>query len=148
MSSNSFDATIELRLKPSARAHHLLFWLHALPLMLLPLAMQPSLAMTAVAILIGGSWIWLRRHPAFGYGPRALRRIVWHPDGRWSLWRGNGTELSAEIAGNSYLHPRLTILNFSVPGQRACTRVLLGDEAAENLLTRLRARLSALRTNA
>lgn len=145
MSSNSFAATIELRLRPSARAHAWVFALHMLPLALLPLALQTGLAMTFVAMAIGASWLWLRRHPAFGYGPRALSRLVWHADGRWTLGRADGAETEAQLLASSYVHPRLMMLNFASKSGDKRTRILFGDEAESLLLDRLRARLSVAR---
>lgn len=133
---------VDLQLRPSARAHHLLFWLHVLPLALLPAAMQTGPAMLAVAGVIGLSWLWVRRHPAFGYGPRAILRIVSDPEGRWSLQNSAGTRLSAELLDDSTVLSSILILNFRSGDGRRRTRVLLGDEAPPEALRRLRARLA------
>lgn len=136
--------SVDLLLKPSARAHHLLFWLHILPLVLLPMAMGGGPAMIAIAFGIALSWVWLRRHAAFGHGPRALVRIVGNVDGRWTLQRGNRERIDdAQVLGDSYVQSRILILNFRTSEGRRCTRILLGDEAPPDALRRLRARLMA-----
>lgn len=136
------SAGVDLVLRPSARAHHLLFWLHVLPLALLPAAMASGPPMLLVAAAIGASWLWLRRHPAFGYGPRAIRRIQVSPEGRWSLQVGNRRVPEAELLASSVMTAPLLVLNFRVAGERRTwTRVLLGDEATDEPLRRLRARL-------
>lgn len=134
---------VDLVLKPSGRAHHLLFWLHVLPLALLPLAMDAQPALVIVALAIGASWLWLRRHPAFGHGPRAVARIVGDPDGRWIIGNRNGQQAEATLLGDSTVLSWILILNFRAADGRRRTRVLLGDETTPEALRRLRARLAA-----
>ncbi|HUP92765.1 MAG TPA: protein YgfX [Solimonas sp.] len=142
MSSNSFAGTTELRLKPSLRALQLLLLVHLVPLGLLPLAMEPGWPMALTAAAFALSWWWLRRRPEFGFGPRAIDRIVWNPDGSWVLHvREHHAE--ALLLGSSYLHPRLIVLNFRLKDGRRRSRALLGDEAEPEVLRRLRARLAA-----
>jgi toxin CptA len=114
--------TLDLVLRPSARAHHLLFWLHLLPLALLPAAMESGPWMVAVAALIGGSWLSVRQ-------------------GKWSIANVHGKRLDAEFLGDSVAWSWLLILNFRDPDGRRRTRVLLGDETTPEGLRRLRARL-------
>ena len=136
-------AALDLALRPSARAHHLLFWLHVLPLALLPAAMESGPWMVGVAALIGVSWLSVRRHAAFGYGPRAIARIAMDPEGGWSIANVHGTRLEAELLGDSVAWSWLLILNFRDADGRRRTRVLLGDETTPEGLRRLRARLGA-----
>ncbi|MGB0955270.1 MAG: protein YgfX [Panacagrimonas sp.] len=145
MSSSSFVSTIELRLRPSARAHRLLFWLHGIPLALLPVAVPSGLWMLLPVVSIGASWWWLRRHPAFGHGPDSIRRLVWHADGNWKIRTASGTESAAALLPSSYLHDAVLILNFKQDDGRRRTRIVLGDEAEAALIQRLRARLSVSR---
>lgn len=134
---------VDLVLKPSARAHHLLFWVHVLPLALLPMAMESSPWMIGVALAIGLSWVAVRRHPAFGYGPRAIIGIACDPEGRWSIRNRAAQRLDAELLGDSSVLGGILILNFRDSTGRRRTRVLLGDETTPEALRRLRARLSA-----
>jgi hypothetical protein len=136
-------AALDLALRPSARAHHLLFWVHVLPLALLPMAMESGPWMVGVAALIAGSWLTVRRHAAFGYGPRAIARVAMDPDGRWSITNVHGKRLDAELLGDSVAWSWLLILNFRDADGRRRTRVLLGDETTAEGLRRLRARLAA-----
>lgn len=136
-------AAVDLVLKPSARAHHLLFWTHVLPLALLPMAMQSGPWMIGVAMLIGGSWVYVRRHPAFGYGPKAIVGVSCDPEGRWSIRNTAGKRLDAELLADSTVLSALLILNFRDSSGRRHTRVLLGDETTPDAFRRLRARLAA-----
>ena len=153
MSSNAFEATLDLAPRPSARALAALFWLHAVPVVLLMLALEPGVPMTLLGLGIGGSWMALRRHPVFGYGPRALARLTWHAAGGasahgWTLQEAGGAKHEAELLGDSIVHARLLVLNFRLAGGTRRTRVLLGDELPEEQLRRLRARLALTRRQA
>ncbi|MGQ0530792.1 MAG: protein YgfX [Panacagrimonas sp.] len=135
--------SLDLQLRASARAHHLLFWLHSLPLVLLPLAMASGPWMLALAFGIGASWLWLRRHPAFGYGPKALTRLRAEPEGGWLLVRRNGQRIEAQLSPDSYVQANLMILRFRDLAGARYTRIILGDESTDEGLRRLRVRLAA-----
>lgn len=141
MSSSSFESTVDLTPRPSIRALRWLLWLHILPIAATAFAMQPGLPMLAVDAAFGLSWIWLRRHPVFGFGPRALVRLVWHAEGQWTLTENSGRRYEAELLADSYVHPRLLLLNFRTEAGQRRTRALLGDELEAEQLRRLRARL-------
>jgi toxin CptA len=139
----SFDATVDVTLKPSLRALQWLFVLHGVPVAALPFAMDPGVPMIALLAAFAVSWLWLRRHPAFGYGPRALVRLVWHAASEnWTVYAPNGAHTEATLLPHSYRHPALLVLNFQFADGRRRTRVLLGDEAEMESLRRLRARLA------
>lgn len=142
MSSNSFAGTVELRLRPSVRALQVVFVLHILAVGLVPFAMAPGKPMLALLLAFAGSWLWLRRHPVFGFGLRAIDRVVWHADGAWSV-RIGGELRDATLQDSSYVHPRLLVLNFKLADGSRRSRALLGDEADPSLLRQVRARLAA-----
>ena len=135
--------SLDLQLRPSVRAHHLLFWLHALPLVMLPLAMASGPLMLVLAFGIGASWLWLRRHPAFGYGPKALVRLRAEPEGGWLLVQRSGQRIQAPLSEDSYVQARIMILNFRNAEGVRFTRIIFGDETTDEGLRRLRMRLAA-----
>lgn len=139
--ANAFGMTVELRLRPSLRALQLIFALHVLCIGLLPLAMQSGPPMLVVAAAFAASWLWLRRHPTLGFGPRAITRMLWHADGSWSLWC-DSREIRAELCAESLVHRRLLLLRFRSADGRRLTRLIAGDELDAEPLRRLRARLS------
>ena len=141
------NTPVDLALKPSMRAHRLLFWLHALPLCALPFAVQSGPVLLALATAIALSWVWLRRHPSLGHGPEALGRIVARPDGCWVLETTGGRQFEARLLGDSYRQPGLIVMNFRDDAGRRWTRVLLGDELSDEAMRRLRQRLSEPLTN-
>ncbi|HUS23379.1 MAG TPA: protein YgfX [Candidatus Binatia bacterium] len=142
----SFDATLDLAPRPSVRALRLLFFLHALPLALAMPVLGGGVRLVAFAVAVLGSWLWTRRHPAIGFGPRALTRLTWHADGHWALHDASGTAQEAVLAGESVVSGPALVLNFQTARGRR-TRILLGDELPEPQLRRLRARLLAAREN-
>lgn len=155
-SSNSAsiaDPALDLQPKYSVLAFKLMFLLHVGPVLLLPFAMQQGPAMLAILGLFMLSWLMLRRHAVFGYGPKALTRLVWHPEagipqqdsqssavGHWTLHDSHGS-YEAELLPSTYVHPRLLVLNFKLKNGQRRTRALLGDELDVDSLRRLRARL-------
>jgi toxin CptA len=143
VSSSSFAATLDLAPRPSPRAHRYLFLLHAGLLVLLLIAIPAGGPLALLALGLGISWLWLRRHPVFGFGSRALTRLIWHAEGYWTVHEASGRRVEAELQADSLLHPRLLVLNFRgrEDGRRR-TRVLLGDELDPDVLRRLRARLA------
>ena len=142
MSSSPFDATIDLALRPSTRAVVWLFWLHAGVLALAFAAAPPGPPMVAMALAVAASWFWTRRHAVFGHGRRALARLTWHADGTWLLHEATGAKLEAELLGDSLVHDALLVLNFRLKDGARRSRAVLGDEADEESLRRLRARLA------
>jgi toxin CptA len=144
MSSPPFDATIDLALQPSLRALTWLLWLHTGALVLALVALPQGPPMAAMAVAVALSWLWTRRHPVFGHGPRALQRLTWHADGSWLVHDATGAKHEAELLGSSLVHDHLLVLNFALKSGGRRSRALLGDEADAELLRRLRARLALL----
>ena len=138
----SFSSTVDVALRPSVSLLKIGSTLHILPLAALPFAMQPGPVMVALITAFAGSWFWLRRNPALGFGPKALVRLTWHADGTWTVHDASGQQQAATLLGNSLRHPRLLVLRFRVADGKTRTRLLGGDEADADLLRRLRARLS------
>ena len=145
MSSPPFDATIDLAPRASVRAVTLLFWIHAAILALAMLALGPGMPLAGVAAGVAASWLWSRRRPAFGFGPRALARLTWHTGGNWTLREAGGMQFEAELLGGSLVHDALLVLVFRRPDGARRSLALFGDELDEESLRRLRARLQLLR---
>lgn len=145
MSLNNFASTIDLAPGPSMRAFKLLFWLHVVPIAILPFAMQQGPVMLGLLALIALSWFSLRRHPVFGFGPKALTRLTWHAEGGWTVHDKAG-DYPAELQGNSYVHNALLVLNFRLQNGSRRTRVLMGDEIDAEQMRQLRARLSVFKS--
>ena len=136
------NLALDVALRHSALAHQLMFWLHVLPLALLPMAMDTGALAVVIALAIGLSWVGVRRHAAFGFGPKAIVRIAVDPEGRWSIDNPAGKRLAATLEPSGVVTSRLLILNFRSEDGRRRTRVLLGDEAPADAMRRLRTKLA------
>ena len=142
-SSSSSAYTVELRLQPSHRLLRIAALLHSICLALLVVAEPPAMPMLALAAAIGASWLWLRRHPALGFGPRAITRMIAHADGRWSLQRPDGEPFDAELLDDTVARGPVLVLRFRAVDGATQVRAIGGDEAPAEMLRRLRVRVSA-----
>lgn len=138
----SSATTVDLQLRPSLQLLKIVSTLHMLPLAVLPFAMQPGPAMWALIAAFAGSWFWLRRHAAFGYGQRALVRLTWHADDSWTLHEASGAQHSAQLKGDSSRHPQVLVLRYALKNGGSRTRLIAGDETDAESLRRLKARLA------
>lgn len=129
------------------RALRAAFALHLACLGLLLAAQPPAPWLVALAAAFGASWLWTRRHPALGFGPRAWTRWIWHADGGWTLQRGDGPARDGELRDDAIVHGPWLVLRVRLQDGATATRVLLGDELPAETMRRLRARLSDLPPN-
>jgi len=137
--------TADIPLQPSVRGLTVLSVLHAAVLLLLMFAMPEGEGMVVVALLVGLSWVLMRRHPALGFGRKAVRRAVAHADGRWQVDVGSGL-VAATLHPLSVVGGRIPVLRFCLPQGRSRVRVLLGDECSAEQYRQLRAQLAAARS--
>ncbi|MDB5988403.1 MAG: hypothetical protein JWR16_3456 [Nevskia sp.] len=140
MSSSDSAATLDLQLAPSLRALGVVMVLHVSAIGLAFMAQPPKFVALGLAVLFIISWFSLRRHPAFGYGPRALRRLVAHGDGSWTVETARASERASLLPG-SFAHAALVVVRFKTAGGATKVRTLFGDETSAEQLRRLRARL-------
>lgn len=71
--------------------------------------------------------------------------VVWRHDDKWILHTTGGEELVAEITGNSFVHPWLTVVKLKIEGKpwycRYRALVFLADNIDREIFRRLRIRL-------
>ena len=146
MSSSSSGAIPEGALvlgpRASLRALTILMILHGSVGLLMLLVNPPQWLLFALLAAVLVSWLRVRRHPAFGFGNRALVRLTWHAEGPWTLHDASGAQYDdAHLEGDSLVLPGLVVLNFRLADGARRTRALLGDELEPAALAALRARL-------
>jgi toxin CptA len=142
-SARTADGAVEVRLRPSVRLLWAAMLLHSACLALLIVAEPPTVPMLLLAAGIGGSWLWVRRHPALGFGQRAIDRMLAHGDGAWTLQCGRREPITAALLDESIVRGPLLVLRFRTDAGQTLTRALAGDETAPEMLRRLRTRLMA-----
>jgi hypothetical protein len=143
-SLNSSVSTVDLALKPSARAFHMLLVLHGATLFALPFVVSEGPALIVIAALIGISWLYCRRHAALGFGKRGMTRILFGEDGQWRVQLGAGALQEAKLLSGSIVRGRWLLLSFELAKGGKHSRLLLGDETDAEALRRLRARLATV----
>lgn len=140
MSSSGFSTSLDLSPRPSVRAVAWLSALHMAAIVLVVLSAPPKWVGLGLSLLFLVSWFSLRRHPVFGYGPRALTHLIWHAEGGWTVESARGRD-DAELLNGSVVQSWIMVLNFRLKQGGKCTRVLVGDELNADQMRRLRARL-------
>ncbi|MDB5976744.1 MAG: hypothetical protein JWR07_3504 [Nevskia sp.] len=140
MSSSGFSTSLDLSPRPSVRAVAWLSALHMAAIVLVVLSAPPKWVGLGLSLLFMVSWFSLRRHPVFGYGPRALIHLIWHAEGGWTVESARGRD-DAELLDGSVVQSWIMVLNFRLKQGGKRTRVLVGDELNADQMRRLRARL-------
>lgn len=131
---------LDLRLPASFSALQWLMIVHVLALVLILMASEQGQASVVLAAAIGGNWLWLRRHPIFGFGPRALRQVLWSHDQGWQIARANGELVAARLLPSSTVLPMMVVLHFATERGRHRRAVLPGD-LSKDLYRQLRVRV-------
>lgn len=91
----------------------------------------------AAAVLVSATAA-VARH-ALQLHPRAVRAVISRDAGEWLLVDCDGLCRRASLSSDSYVHPWITILNFT--GGRRCTVLVLPDRVDREAYRRLRVRL-------
>lgn len=97
--------------------------------------------------LLAGAPLYLNMRSTFKrYGtrnhPMAIRSVLWDAKGDWHLTRVDKSIVKAELMGDSFVHPALTVLNFRVVGNRRSeSAVIVSDMIAANAFRQLRVRI-------
>lgn len=141
MSSSVFDRPLRLELKPSRYLYLLILISYggaSLLLWLTPLWWVLKLLLTL--LLLGDGRRQLRRHVWYR-PPAAIQELIWKEDGRW-VRPGAGTIQDTELTlKQSFVHPRLVVLNFAAGRWRTNSVVILPDALDRDTFRRLRVRL-------
>lgn len=141
MSSHGSAPPIEIELRRSRRVAGFLFVSHALALGAAAYAHLPPVAAAAIAATVLTSFILnFRRHCALE-GRRAVRRVVWNAEGRWTVTDGEGRVHESTLEPNPTVTPELVILRLRGADGVTRTALLLSDSADQDQVRRLRARL-------
>ena len=141
MPGTGSTGAIDASLQPSLRALQWAFWLHVIPACLLPFATTEKFYALPILGLIALSWLCTRRHSALGFGPQAVGRILARTDGSWWIETANEGGQAAQLQADSFVSGWLLVLRFRTERGRRYSRLLVGGEADEAVLRKLRMRL-------
>jgi hypothetical protein len=81
-----------------------------------------------------------RRHLQYR-GKNTVRSVEINGQNEWRIQQADGVEVTAQLQSNSYIHPRLSVLNFRNEQGRRQSLVLLPDGIDAATFRRLRVRL-------
>ena len=141
MSSNKYAAPLALEIAPSMPFALALAGAHSgvvSVLVMLPLHYGLVAVLTVLVVVHAGYVI--RRH-ALLRDPRSVIRVGWDAQDRWTLTQRDGSTCSVRLQPGSYLHPRLTVLNFKVTRWHRSAVVILPARVDPAGFRQLRVRL-------
>jgi len=166
MSSQKYASPLHIELKPSATLSYVLIFMHLGALLcVLPLDLSPGIRIAmAIAVIVsfiltfGGRWHWFPHTLVTLMSPRwgqsdfnsvGWNNVVWDADDKWVFIGSQGREpdssYQASLLAGSFVHPKLTVLNFVIHGvpwyQRRKALVLLTDNMDATVFRHLRVRL-------
>ncbi len=89
----------------------------------------------------------LRLHPLLR-AEYSIVALCWREDNEWQLTQRDGEKIYAQLNMNSYMHPLLVVLNFSIVGTKINRSVIIFFDAIDNNTFRqLRVRLRLLQNS-
>lgn len=101
----------------------------------------PWWAVLLFGILILTSLLYHFYHYVLMADANAIVRLVNHGDGRWHLMARDGRSFTAQLAGDSCVHPWGVVLNFDLSPHGRRSMVLLPDALPAAEFRHLRVRL-------
>jgi len=147
MSSKKYAAPLQLEIRPSRILLVVLLLLHLSAIVILITLPMPAILMfvlSIVLILIGAHLMSLH---ALRSSEKAVTKIIWDANDEWLLSGSARQNVKVDLLGDSYVHPKLTILRFKEPDKMwSNSVVLLKDNIDENDFRRLRVRLNLSRS--
>jgi toxin CptA len=99
-----------------------------------------------LTILIVCSLFYYRRRYLSPQGGPAVTAMEWKGEREWILHNELGETETVSLSPNSYIHPRLLILNFRSAAGKRRSLCLTTDRVDRDQLRRLRTRLYGLRS--
>lgn len=126
----------EARLPPSLGAVRWVFVLHVLVLGLASVAIGARPVLAAIAAAVGVSWLGLRRHSAFGFGPRTITAVRHDPARGWQVQLAGQWQEASLLPATRALGGDL-LLVFDVSGRRH-VRLVRHVDLLPDVMRRLR----------
>lgn len=142
MSSGKYASPLQLDLFKSRALLIQIVLVHALAFAALFFIDLPMIVLTGIGVLIIYNAISAIYKHAMRSSRQAIVRVIWEDNGRWYIVRKSGEKVRVKLKGDTFVHPRLTVLNFKVPEKWFSQSVILaGDNVNKDSHRRLRVRL-------
>jgi len=142
MSSGKYASPLQLDLFKSRGLLIKIIVVHLLAFVALFYMALPLLAWAGVGLLLFYNAIRAIYIHASRTSRQAIIRVIWEDNGRWYIVRKSGEKVRVKLLGDTFIHPRLTILNFKVPDKWFSQSVILAaDNVNQESHRRLRVRL-------
>lgn len=142
MSSKKYAAPLRLDLRPSLLLSLLVAAMHIVALASVWLLSLPSwLSVLASILLVYSAWHNIAHH-ALRRRANSIVALLWDEHDQWHLLTRAGERLQAMLSADSFVHPKLVVLNYKLPGRwRGRSVVIPADAMALQPLRQLRVRL-------
>jgi len=142
MSSKKSESPIHIEPRGSRQLALALLLVHAAAMAVVINLGLPPWASLALAGSVVMSLYMTFSTQVLGRGRSALTSLVWDEEGDWTLMDSLGERLQGRLRPNSYVHPRLLILNFIIEGKPNRSLVLMRDSLDPRTFHRLLMRLN------
>ncbi len=120
---------------------------HFVALFVISALIKPGgLALALAALTLFSLIHSCRRHLSYR-GKNVIRSAELDRQNEWLLQQADGEECAAELQPNSYIHPRLCVLNFRNEYGKRQSLIVLPDGIDGEHFRRLRVRLKLISTN-
>ena len=142
MSSKKYATPLAVELSSSLALSSLLLFLHLGAIVVfLMLALSIVIKILVVMIVLISLYYNTRLHSLLR-SDRSIVSLRWLDDNEWQLMQCDGVNYQAHLNMNSYLHPKLTVLNFNLVGSKKKRTVMIFSDAIDkDSFRRLRVRL-------
>ena len=140
MSSQKFETPLQINLQRSNLLFALLAMMFLGALSLLWVLPWPVYVVLLFSLLLTVSFFVVLDQHVLRRGQQQLKCVSQDSSGQWWLQKQTGEKFTAQLQGDSYLHPRLVVLNFKNIKRRYSV-VLMQDSLDRASFRRLRVRL-------
>jgi len=138
MSSRQYAPLLRFSIRPSNLLKSFIIAVHSMTFLLLwLLPVSHFVILLSLPVFAFTAYRNLEQHGLLESKPR-IQEIIHTSEGDWKLAWSNGTEIYAGLQADSYLHPFITILNFTADNRKKYPVVLLPDSVDPESFRRVR----------
>lgn len=155
MSNREYASPLRLEIRESRRLLAIVVVIHTGAFIMSAISIVPVSIKFLLTLMLICSLLLFFSYNSQSYRIRGLEKyfqsiksVTWRHDNFWDLETYEGRHLQAQLSGNSFVHPWLTIVNLKLMGQpwyrRNRSLLVLPDNVDSENFRRLRVRLRQL----